>query len=143
MWGLGQHTLLGIVVGLCEASNTLYYFVVGLCASGNTLLGNTLAGYCCWFMWGLGQHTLLGIVVGYVRPRATHCTGYCCWFMRGLGQHTLLGIVVGYARFWAKSIGRLAYANVCIWYRCKPLCAATCKEATITKYLYSNMPINY
>jgi hypothetical protein len=39
MWGLGQHTLLGIV---------------GLCASGNTSLG----------MWGHGQHTSLGIVVG-------------------------------------------------------------------------------
>jgi hypothetical protein len=66
MWGLGQDTLLGIVVGLCGASS------------------HTL---CCWSMCGLGQHTLLGIVVGYVAPRATHFTGYCCWFLKGLGQH--------------------------------------------------------
>jgi hypothetical protein len=92
--GPRQDTLLGIVVGSCEAS------------------GNTLTGYCCWFMclgqhftgfcWFMwGQHTLLGIVLGYVVPQASNFTGYCCWFMRGLRQHTLLGIVVGYARFWA------------------------------------------
>jgi hypothetical protein len=60
--GLGQHTLLGIVVGLCWAS-------------GNTLSGyccwvymrpraTHITGYCCMVYMGLGQHTLLGIVVG-------------------------------------------------------------------------------
>jgi hypothetical protein len=76
MWGLGQHTLLGIVVGLLKYAG---------------LQATHYAGYCCWFMWGLGQHTLLGIVVGscgvsgntlywvlllvYVGPWATHFTG--------------------------------------------------------------------
>jgi hypothetical protein len=48
MWHLGQHTLLGIVVGLDVGGlghHTLVDIVVGL-------------------MWGLGQDTLLGIVVG-------------------------------------------------------------------------------
>jgi hypothetical protein len=102
MWVLGQHTLLGIVVGLCGGlrRHTSLGIVVGLCeASGNTLnwvllvyvapRATHFTGYC-WFMWGT--------VVGYVAPWATHFTAYCCWFMRGLGQHTLLGIVVGYAR---------------------------------------------
>jgi hypothetical protein len=72
MRGLGQHTLLGIVVCLC----------VGL--GQHTLLGIVVG-----FMWGLGQH--MGIVVGlcgasgktlywvlllvYVGPWATHFTG--------------------------------------------------------------------
>jgi hypothetical protein len=34
--GLGQHTLLGIVVGLMWG------------------LGQHFTGYCCWLMWGLG-----------------------------------------------------------------------------------------
>jgi hypothetical protein len=64
MWGLGQHTLLGIVVGFLK-----YVWPQA----------THFTGYCCWFMLGLGQHTLLGIVVG---------------FMWVLGQHTLLGIDV-------------------------------------------------
>jgi hypothetical protein len=44
MWGLGQHTLLGIVVGLSGASATQF------------------TEHCCWFTWGLGQRTLLYIV---------------------------------------------------------------------------------
>jgi hypothetical protein len=116
MWGLWQHTLLGIAIGLLK--------YVGPQATHFT-------EYCCWFMWGLGQHTLLGIVVGfmwglgqhtllgivvwstwasgnthyrvlllvYVGPRATYFTGYCCWFAWGLGQHTLLGLM------WAFSNG--------------------------------------
>jgi hypothetical protein len=88
MWGLRQHTSLGIVVGLCASGNTLLGIVVGLCGAS-------------------GKHTLVGIsVVGYVAPRATHFTGYCCSFMMGFGQHTLLGIVVGYARFWATHFTR-------------------------------------
>jgi hypothetical protein len=120
MWGLGQHTLVGIVVGLmwCLGQHTLLGIVVGLCggfgrhtslgivvglygASGNTLnwvllvyvapRATHFTGYC-WFMWS--------IAVGYVVPWAvTLFIGYCCWFMSGLGQHTLLGVVVGYARF--------------------------------------------
>jgi hypothetical protein len=83
MWGLGQRTLLGIVVGLCAPGNTLLGIAVGLCGtSGNTPY---------WVLF----------VVGYVAPRATHFTGYCCCFTRGLGEHTLLGIVLNYARFWA------------------------------------------
>jgi hypothetical protein len=77
MWGLGQDTLLGIVVGLCGAygRHISLGIVVGLCgASGNTV------------------HWVLLLV--YVGPRATHLTGYC-WFMWHLGQHILLGIVVG------------------------------------------------
>jgi hypothetical protein len=56
MWGFGQHTSLGIVVGLCGASgNTLLILgiVVGLCASSNTLLG-------------------IAMLLVYVRPWATH-----------------------------------------------------------------------
>jgi hypothetical protein len=120
MWGFGQHTSLGIVVGLCGASgNTLLILgiVVGLCASGNSLLGLQ----CYWFMWGLGQHTHTQGIVGLcgTSDRATHLTGYC-WFMWGivglcgvlllamlhLGQHTLLGIVVGL---------REASANTLYW----------------------------
>jgi hypothetical protein len=38
MWGLGQDTLLGIVVGLCgDTGNTL--LGIGLRSSGNTLFG--------------------------------------------------------------------------------------------------------
>jgi hypothetical protein len=38
MWGLGQHTLLGIVVGLCASGNTLLGIAVGsMWTSGNTL----------------------------------------------------------------------------------------------------------
>jgi hypothetical protein len=89
MWGLGQDTLLGIVVGLCGASGNTFYWVLLLVYVGPQATHFT--GYCCWFMWGLGQHTLLGIVVGlcasgntslgfallvYVEPQATHFTGY-------------------------------------------------------------------
>jgi hypothetical protein len=75
MWGLGQDTLLGIVVGLCGTSgkHTLLGALVGLCASGNTLLGiavdlcgasgNTLYWVLLLVMLRLGQHTLL-VVVG-------------------------------------------------------------------------------
>jgi hypothetical protein len=73
MWGLGQDTLLGIVVGLCGATgNTL--LGIGLSASSNTLLGiavglcgasgNTLYWVLLLVMLRLGQHTLLAIVVG-------------------------------------------------------------------------------
>jgi hypothetical protein len=76
MWGLRQHTLLGIVVSLCGVSgNTLYWvLLLGLFgASGNTL-------YCV-------------LLLVYVGPLATHLTGYCCRFTWGLGQHTLLGLM--------------------------------------------------
>jgi hypothetical protein len=95
-WGLGQHTLLGIDLGLRGASGNTLYWVLLLVYVG---LGNTrYTGYCCWFTWGLGQHTLLGIVglrgasdntlywvllLAYVWPRATHFIGYCWWFMWG------------------------------------------------------------
>jgi hypothetical protein len=45
MWGLGQHTSVGIV-GLCGTS------------------GNTLYWVLLYVMLRLGQHTLLAIVVG-------------------------------------------------------------------------------
>jgi hypothetical protein len=80
MWGLVQHTLLGIVVGLCASGNTLLGIAVGLCGTS----GNTLYWFLLLAMLRLGQHTLLT--------------------MRGLGQHTLLGIVVGYAGIWATHI---------------------------------------
>jgi hypothetical protein len=53
--GLRQHTLLGIVVGLCGASgNTLYWVLLfGLRGPRAT----HITGDCWWFMWGLGQHT--------------------------------------------------------------------------------------
>jgi hypothetical protein len=54
MWGLGQHTLLGIVVGYVTPRATHF------------------TGYCCWFMRGLGQHTLLAIVVGQAKFWAGH-----------------------------------------------------------------------
>jgi hypothetical protein len=120
MWGLGQHTSLGIVVGLCGASgNSLLILgiVVSLCALGNTLLGFAV-GLC----GASGNTPIHMVLLVYVASRATHFTGYCCWFiwgallhlgqhtslywvmllvLRGLGQHTLLGrlIVVGYAKF--------------------------------------------
>jgi predicted alpha/beta hydrolase len=132
MWGLGQHTLLGIVVGLRGASgNTLYWalLLVYVEPRQHTLLGIVLVyvgplathftGYCCWFMWGLGQHILLGIAVGlfgasgnilhwvlllaYVGPLVTHFTRYYCWVMLGFGQHILLCIIVGL--MWAFSSG--------------------------------------
>jgi hypothetical protein len=58
MWGLGQHTLLGIVVGYVAPRATHF------------------TGYYCLFMRGLGQHTLVGIVVGHARFWATHFTGH-------------------------------------------------------------------
>jgi hypothetical protein len=59
MWGLGQHTLLGIADGLCASGNTLLGIAVGLCgASGNTLYWVLLLA-----MLHLGQYTLLAIVV--------------------------------------------------------------------------------
>jgi hypothetical protein len=96
MLGLGQHTSLGIVVGLLmhvRPQTTQF------------------TGYCCWFMWGIGQHTLLGIVVGFVWGLGQHtllgiivwftwASGNThCWLMWGLGQHTLLGLM------WAFSNG--------------------------------------
>jgi hypothetical protein len=80
MWGLGQHTLQGIVdIGLHGAS------------------GNTL----CWVLLLVhvgprATHLLYWILLlVYVGARATHFTGYCCWLTWGLVQHTSLGIVVG------------------------------------------------
>jgi uncharacterized membrane protein (Fun14 family) len=55
--GLGQHILLGIVVGYVAPRATQF------------------TGHFCWFMRGLGQHTLLGIVVGYAMFWATHLLG--------------------------------------------------------------------
>jgi hypothetical protein len=69
MWGLGQDTSLGIVVGQCGASGATHF-----------------TGYC-WFMWHLGQPTLLSIVVGLC--------GVLLLVMLRLWQHTLLAIVVG------------------------------------------------
>jgi hypothetical protein len=106
MWGLGQDTLLGIVVGLWALGNTLYWVLLWFMS-----LRQYFTGYCCWFMWGLGQQTLLGIVDGYVAPQATHFTGYCCGFMRGLGQHTSLGIVVGYVAPQATH-----FTGYCCWF---------------------------
>jgi hypothetical protein len=91
MWGLGQDTLLGIVVGLCGGlgRHTSLGIVVSLCgASGNALYWVLLLVYV-----GASGDTLHWVLLlAYVEPRATHLTGYC-WFMWHLGQHTLLGIV--------------------------------------------------
>jgi hypothetical protein len=57
MWDLGQHTLLGIVVGYVVSRATHF------------------TDYC-WLTRGLGKHSLLGIVVSYVRFWATHFTGH-------------------------------------------------------------------
>jgi hypothetical protein len=71
-----QHTLLGIVVGLCASGNTLLGIAVGLCgASGNTPY------------WAL--------LLVYEGSRTTHFTRYClglyevsgstlCWASLGL-----------------------------------------------------------
>jgi hypothetical protein len=64
MWGHGQHTLLGSVVGLCASGDTSLGIALGLCGPRAT----HLIGYCCWSMWG--------IVVGYVAPRASTHTGF-------------------------------------------------------------------
>jgi hypothetical protein len=58
MWGLRQHTLLGIIVDYVPPRATHF------------------TGYCCRFMRGLGQHILLGVVVGYARFWATHFSGH-------------------------------------------------------------------
>jgi hypothetical protein len=89
MWGLGQHTLLGIVVGLRVALGNTLYWVLLLVHMGSRATHFT--GYCFLVYVGLWQHTLLGIVVGlcvasgntlywvlllvYVGPWATHFTG--------------------------------------------------------------------
>jgi hypothetical protein len=73
MWHFGQHSLLGIVVGLCGG-----------------LRQHTLVGIIAGLMWGLGQDTLLGIVVGLCGGLGQHFTGYCCRLMWGLGQHTVI-----------------------------------------------------
>jgi hypothetical protein len=53
MWGLGQHTLLGIVVGLRASGNTLLGVAVGLFgAPGKTLYWVLLLVY----VGRLGQH---------------------------------------------------------------------------------------
>jgi hypothetical protein len=92
MWGLGQHTLVGIVVGLIWGlgQDTLLgiAIVVGLCgASGDTLhwvlllvYGGVLlvyGGYCCWLCC-TSDNTLYWVLL---------------WVMRGFGQRTLLGII--------------------------------------------------
>jgi hypothetical protein len=59
MWGLRQHTLLGIV-GLCASGNTLLDIAVGLCGTS----GNTLYWVLLLVMLRLGQHTLLAFVLG-------------------------------------------------------------------------------
>jgi hypothetical protein len=70
MWGLGQYTLLCIVVGLCASGNTLLGISVGLCgASDNTLYWVSLliyVGVLLLVMLCLGQHTLLGIIKSVV-----------------------------------------------------------------------------
>jgi hypothetical protein len=61
MWGLGQRTLLGIVVSLCASGNTLLGIIaVGLCGAS----GNTPYWVLLLVMLHLEQHTLLAIVVG-------------------------------------------------------------------------------
>jgi hypothetical protein len=68
--GATGNTLLGI--GLCVSGNTLLGIAVGLCeASGNTLYWVLLLA-----MLHLGQHTLLAIVVGYAKFWATHFSGH-------------------------------------------------------------------
>jgi hypothetical protein len=67
MWGLGQHSLLGIVVGLCALGNTLLGIVVSLCGA----LGNT-------YYWVL--------LLAYEGPWTTHFTEYCCWLCDVLGN---------------------------------------------------------
>jgi hypothetical protein len=98
LWGLGQHTLLGIVVGLCgglwrHTSLVLLLDYVGPRATHLTVY--------CWFMWHLGQHTLLGIVGLY---------GVLLLVMLRLRQHTLLAIVVG---LWGASDNTLYW--VLLW----------------------------
>jgi hypothetical protein len=73
MWGLGQDTLLGIVVGLCGAT-------------GNTLY---------WVLVYVPRATLYWVLLlVYVGPRAT-LYWVLLLVMLHLGQHTLLAIGVG------------------------------------------------
>jgi hypothetical protein len=89
MWGLGQHTLLGIVVGSCGVSgNILLKWVLLLVHVG--LRATHFTGYCFLVYVGLGQHTLLGIVVG----------------LCGASGNTLLSVVVGL---------RGAFGNTLYW----------------------------
>jgi hypothetical protein len=77
MWGLGQDTLLGIVVDLWASGNTLYWGLLWFMC-----LGQYFTGLC-----GASGNTLC-IVVGYVVPRTTHVTasGYCCGLCEVLGN---------------------------------------------------------
>jgi hypothetical protein len=84
MWGLGQHTLLDIVVGSCGASgNTLYWIL---------LLGYTgpqatyFTGIVVGLRGALGNTLLLDIVVGLCG--ASGNTLYCCWVMRSYANPT-------------------------------------------------------
>jgi hypothetical protein len=88
--GLGQHTLLGIVVGLCGGPRATHF----------------TAGYCCWVMWGLGQHNLLGIVVGTLL--ATHYTW--CWLCGASGNiFYWVGVYVGYCSWLCCASGNTLY----------------------------------
>jgi hypothetical protein len=73
MWGLGQHTLLGIVVGLLKyvgPQQTSLGIVVGLCGvSDNTLYWVLLFGLSG--PWDTHYWVLLLVYVG---PQATHFT---------------------------------------------------------------------
>jgi hypothetical protein len=59
MWGLGQHTLLGIVVGYVAPLAT---HVTGYCFGVRGASDNTLYWVLLWVMRGFGQHTLLVII---------------------------------------------------------------------------------
>jgi hypothetical protein len=101
MWGLGQHTLLDIVVGLCASGNTLLGIAVGLCGPRAT----HFTGCCCWLCCASGN-TLLAIVVG----------------LRGASDNTLYWVMfVGYARFSELWEHFQLFRNFCTG--CRTLCS--------------------
>jgi hypothetical protein len=87
MWGLGQHNLLGIVVGLCASrktllGNTLLGIAVGLCGPRAT----HFTWHCC-LLCCASENTLYWLLLlVYDGPRTTHFTGCCCGLCEVLGN---------------------------------------------------------
>jgi hypothetical protein len=88
MWGLGQDTLQGIVVGLMWVlgQDILLSIIVGLCGASSLTQR---------WMWGLGQDTLLGIIIIVGLCGASGNTLYWVLLLVYVLRATLLGIAVG------------------------------------------------
>jgi hypothetical protein len=105
----GKDTLLGIVVGLCGASGTLYWVLLLVYVPRATLywvlllvyvgpLATHFTGYYCWLCCALGNTLYWLLLLVYEGPQTTHCTGYCCGLCKVLGNTlywSSLGLMCG------------------------------------------------